>query len=319
MRTIAFLFALGLVVSAQEDTQEEQKYDLKYRGKTGDTFRADIEWTYELDIKGDDATVEQVRAANIFFQIEKLTVKGTVVRKFTRGVDEDRAGQVHIEYQKAKITGTVNGEEIEYEFTKGEKRPDLWGDQIGGLLAVIFAVGKKYRLEGDGKVEFNDPNQEAAGEVLDLVMQAVVRMPDGPVAAGAEWTKVFKTVRAQKRNGARFEVTQETKLEGVEDELALITATLTGKQLEPEKKEEPKEEGGEGAGEEQPQDDSEQEASSGGRMEIVFDVEKGIVVSYESSGQSRFYYKGFDEEGNEQELEVTLKGTSKFLPSEDED
>lgn len=304
MRTIAFLLAVGLVAYPREGKQEApEKHDLKYKGKEGDTYEANFDYTVELKVKGDETSLEQARSAVAFLRFEKVHIKGTVVRSVTREFEGDRAGRIQVQYKEARFTGVYDGEKFDYSFTRGKQPQGLQG--AGQYIYWFwFMPATTYRLEQDGRCEFSGQNQDATGEVMGLVTQGIIRLPRDPAVAKQEWKQVFKTANKQRQTGGRYEVTQTSKLDGVVDGMAIVSTTLGGKLVFPEKAE---------AGSEESE-----EASFEGSVETVFDVAKGQTIYSESSGEYKSRNKWNDNEGNEHSIDTVMKAKNKISPLEKE-
>ena len=78
--------------------------------------------------------------------------------------------------------------------------------------------------------------ESLAGEALDLAANAIVRLPEKPVAAGEEWTLEWKGAHKQKDNEGIFAFKQKAKLERIEKPVARLSFEITGKLEIPEAK-----------------------------------------------------------------------------------
>lgn len=286
MRTFALALLVCGAAAAQGDGGEVR---LEYRWPRGSKQKLDVDLSLELKMDGTETAINFIRSSAEFFSFEKIHLRAEGERTVLRSREGDP--RVHLAYASATVEGRYDDQDFSYRFERG-KAPD--GDKLRGILWLIFLAGKTYSVRPDGDCEFEDKNQDATGEVLDLISHGLLRLPDVVVSPGAEWEKTFETKRIQKDNRGRFEIVQKSKLEKVERGKAHIASTFTGRIVLPE---------------ERSVDPNVEKAEAGceGECRLVFDAERGEPVSSESKGKVRFYYKGTDPNGGgDHELEIQL-------------
>jgi hypothetical protein len=293
MRLAAVAAALLLV--------QEGGRELKYGGKRGDKTAVTGEVTLKLKIDGTDAITNLVRSSMEFLSFSEIRIKGDGVRRWT-GSSAKGAG-LKVEFATARVEGTYDDEAFRFDFERGAPPGDLSTNKLKQICWFLSMGGPDYRVGPRGEYASNDPNKEAWGEALDLVVNGLVRLPGKPMAAGEEWTSVWKGTNKQKDNEGIFAYRQKAKLEKFERSVARITFESTGKLEIPEAKRDKNAEV--------------QETAYEAKGTAAIDLETGLAVSHETSGAVRARYKGIDPNtGEAHELKVDFEVASKFASKE---
>jgi len=293
MRFVALLIGLLFL--------QDPSHELGYRGKKGDKNPVTGDVVLKLKIDGTDALTNLVRSSMEFLSFSKIHVKGEGLRKVS-GITEKGTG-IKIEYAAARVEGVYDDEPFGYDFERKAPPEGLASDKLKQICWFLSMGGPDYRVGTRGEYASNDPNKDAWGEALELAVNALVRLPEKPVAAGGEWSAAWKGAYKQKDNDGRFAFSQKAKLEKIEGKRARITFGSTGILEIPEAKREKNAEV--------------QETKYDSKGFIVLDLETGGVVTSDSTGSVRARYKGTDPNtGETHELKVDFEVESKFTTKE---
>jgi len=285
------LALLAAVLFVQDGARE-----LKYGGKKGDKTAIEGEVTLKLKIDGTEAITNLVRSSMEFLSFSEIRIKGEGVRRVT-GPSAKGVGH-KVEYAAARVAGTYDDEPFQFDFERGAPPGDLTTSKLKQICWFLSMGGPDYRVGSRGEYASNDANKEAWGEALDLVVSAVVRLPEKPVAAGEEWTLEWKGAYKQKDNEGIFAFRQKAKVEKFEKTVAHISFETTGKLEIPEGKRDKNAEV--------------QETTFEAKGTLGLDVESGLAVSHDTTGAVRAKYKGVDPNtGETHELKIDFEATSR--------
>jgi hypothetical protein len=289
MRFIALLSGLLFL--------QDPAHELTYRGQKGDKNSVTGDVVLKLKIDGTDALTNLVRSSMEFLSFSKIHIKGEGVRRVTRTAPKGTG--IKIEYATARVEGVYDDEPFEYDFERKAPPEKLAEDKLKQICWFLSMGGPDYRIGTKGEFASNDPNKDAWGEAMEIAVNALVRLPEKPVAAGGEWSAAWKGAYKQKDNDGRFAFSQKAKLEKVEGKRARIAFEATGTLEIPEARREKNAEV--------------QETKYDAKGFIVLDLESGGVVTSESTGSVRARYKGTDPNtGEAHELKVDFEVESKF-------
>ena len=287
--------ALGLLL-VQDGARE-----LKYGGKRGDKTEVAGEVTLKLKIDGTEALTNLVRSSMEFLSFSEIRIKGEGVRRVTA---PSAKGTGHkVEYSAARVAGTYDDEPFQFDFERGTPPADLSTSKLKQICWFLSMAGPDYRIGTRGEYSSNDANKEAWGEALDLAINALVRLPEKPVAAGEEWTLEWKGTYKQKDNEGIFAYRQKAKVEKFEKSVARIAFETTGKLEIPEAKRDKNAEV--------------QETTFESKGTLGLDVDSGLAVSHDTTGAVKAKYKGIDPNtGETHELKIEFNVTSKITPKD---
>jgi hypothetical protein len=271
--------------------------DLSYGGKKGDMSGLAGDVALKLKIEGSDAITNLVRSSMEFLSFSEIHIKGEGVRRLTGPTAKGMGHKV--EYETARVDGTYDDEPYGFDFTRGSPPGDLTTNKLKQICWFLSMGGPEFRLGPKGEYSSTDPNKDAWGEGLDLMVNGLVRLPDKPVPAGGEWTADWKGAYKQKDNEGMFTFQQKAKLEKVEKGVARIAFELTGKLEIPEAKRDKNAEI--------------QETKLAAKGAISIDTATGLITSHESAGSVTARYKGIDPNtGETHELSIEFKVDSRF-------
>ena len=298
MRTLALLLICAAVVVAQDTTD---KVALEYKFDNRRPHDVSLNFTLGLKFEGSETAIDYISSSSPFFSFEKIQMESDGVIRNLRSRRGSDSGRIRLRYDEARISGVYDDEDYEYDFKRGVQPEDLEEDKLKGFVWIIFWAGKTFELTKDGEYKSEDKNQDAGGEVMDIIQLGVTRLPSVPISIGAEWEKTYKTKNRQKEDKARFELTQKSKLVKLEDGKATIKSTLTGKAVDGEAKENAYTE--------------DAKSTVKGEMTIVLDTKSGRVISWKSKGEIRYSFKGADpNSGEDLDLEIILTIKSELSP-----
>lgn len=272
-----------------------QDHSLEYGLSKGAKRDVSVEMTLGMKITGTEQAINFLRSSAPFFSFEKIHLRADGIGERAGG------GKCRLQYDEGRIDGRYDDQDYEFDFSRAAPPGDLEKNKLKQLLWFIFWAGKEFTVTKQGEFHAEDKDQDATGEVMDHWFLSVLRMPEKPLRVGETWEKTFLTKREQKDNKGRFEVTQKSKLEKVVAGKAHLSSTMAGTLILP--KDAPKDPNAEKS-----------ESSVDGKTSAVFDLKSGEIVSSESSGKVRFYWKGTGGDGEEMELEVVLSVDAKIAP-----
>ena len=236
-----------------------------------------------------------------FLSFSEIRIKGEGVRRVT---GPSAKGMGHkVEYSAARVAGTYDDDPFQFDFERGAPPGDLSTSKLKQICWFLSMAGPDYRVGSRGEYASSDANKEAWGEALDLVINALIRLPEKPVAAGEEWTTEWKGTYKQKDNEGIFAYKQKAKVEKFEKSVARLTFESTGKLEIPEGKRDKNAEV--------------QETTFEAKGALALDLETGLAVSHDTTGAVRAKYKGVDPNtGENHELKIDFEATSKFTPKD---
>ena len=263
----------------------------RLRGQDGVTLKVD----------GTEAITNMVRSAMEFLQFQKIHIRGEGARKVAKA--DKKSVEFHVEYDTARVDGSFDDEPYEFDFERKTPPEGLDKDKLKQICWFFSMGGPQFIVDPKGSYKSTDPNKDAWGEAMDLVANGVVRLSDKPVKAGEEWTSDWKGQYKQKDNDGRFNFTQKSKIEKIEEKdgrkLAHISHVLTGTLDIPEAKRDKNAE--------------KQETKLEAKGTLVLDVESGAIVSSTAKGTVIAEYKGLDPNtGDSHELKIQFGVESKF-------
>ncbi|HTF57215.1 MAG TPA: hypothetical protein VK661_08280 [Planctomycetota bacterium] len=280
---------------------QETSHDLAYGGKRGDKTPVRGEATLKLKLEGTEAITNLVRSAMEFLSFSEIRIKGEGVRRVTKTAA--KGAGIKIEYATARVEGKYDDEPYGFDFERAAPPGDLTTDKLKQTCWFLSMGGPDYRVGPKGEYASNDPKKDAWGEALDLAVNALVRLPEKPVASGAEWTSEWKGAYKQKDNDGIFAFRQKSRLEKVEEKggrtLGRITFDTSGKLEIPEAKRDKNAEV--------------QETTFETKGTVLLDLGSGLVASHECAGAVRARYKAIDPNtGETHELKIDFEITSKL-------
>lgn len=281
---------LLLVLFAQDEVKFEYKFERGQKFECRQTLRI------ALEFKGDEDTVEKVKALHPFLSFRELAVEGEAEHE-TKTTDQEKAS-IRIRWLKARYFGHYADEDFEYNFTRDKPEQVGGDDKLKQMMYFLFVAGRAHDLYRTGEcVDTGDKNKDLNGEILDLFAFCYPRFGDEPVVkVGGEWTVEWKSRRTDKDSGKHIAMKQVGKLEKVEGRLAHLTLKFSG--------------------EYDPKDDENanpyREAKITGEATVVFDIEEGRVVKCEARGEQVFRYKASDPNGlGDFDVTIVLKSEGK--------
>lgn len=275
---------------------QETPIRLEYRAERGAKVSVAGDMTLKLKIEGTEALTNLVRSSMEFLSFSEIRIKGEGVKRAAK------QGQVQIEFRTARVEGTYDDEPFGFDFERKAVPPDE-SNKLKQICWFLSMAGPIYRLARRGEYASNDPHKEAWGEAIDLAANAIVRLPEKPVAAGDEWTVEWKGGCRQKDNDGVFAFKQKAKLEKIEKPAARISFETTGKLEIPEAKRDKNAEV--------------QESLFETKGTLTLNLDTGLVTAHDSTGAVRAKYKGLDPNtGETHELRIDLEVTSKLTPKD---
>jgi hypothetical protein len=286
MSTLALVALLAVqsdAVTLKYGTEKSSKDKVYYEGKLG------------IKLTGSEQALNFVRTMHPFLSLEKLVVRAEGSHQVT-GPKRHKA-----EFDEARVEMRYDDEDREYDYTKGMP-PESDKDKVKQIMWFFAAGGKNYTLSEAGEYRSDDPNQDGNGEAMDLVANAITRMPDQPVKQGDAWEKEWTGSRSEKNKKGVFNYKQKVTLEKIEErngkKVATLASVLTGQLNAP-------------PGE---RDKSAEEAwtKCEGKSKLVLEVETGRILSTEGQGKVTAYYRSTAEDGSKNEITMTFTSEGKM-------
>ncbi len=275
---------------AQEGRVEgvKPKYATEKSGKD----KVFTEMTMGIKIEGSDVMANFVRSMHPFLSIERMVARAGGTRQVTG------PKKVRVENDEARVELRYDDENHEYDYTKGDPMPGAQ-DKLKQMLFFFAAGGKNYSLSAEGEYKSDDATQDHNGEAMDLIANAITRMPDKPVKEGDTYVKEFTGLRSEKNKKGKFAFKQSVKVEKIEEKdgkrVVTLASDLTG-ELKDAK------------------DPSAEEnwTKCEGKTKTRIEVETGRVLYSEGSGKVTGYFRNTAENGARQELTLTFSISGKL-------
>lgn len=208
--------------------------NLSYHAKPGDHAPASGEFTYALHVIGLGVHVKRVRASSPASAIEQFQATRTGRRIMSPG--KDGVNHVEVVFDSAHVEGRTRDTTFQFDFDEASGAVPGEDDirQFSWTLAAAprrFALGPK----GEYHVENGSPDNHA--DAIGVIVDLPVRLPDGPVNVGDQWTVEWTGISRQ-NDGATFRFRQNAQLEAITDgpsPRARITFSTSGTlQIAPE-------------------------------------------------------------------------------------
>lgn len=280
---------LLLAILAQDEVK------LEYKFKRGQKFECRQTVRLVLDFKGDEDTVDKVKALHPFLSFKELTVDGDAEHE-TKKTEKEKAA-IQVKWKKAKCSGNYADEDFEYTFSKDKPEQVGDDDKLKQMMYFLFVAGRAHDLYKTGECEdTGDKDKDLNGEILDLFAFCHPRFPDKALKVGEEWAVEWKSRRADKETGKHILMKQVGKLEKVEGKLAHLTLKFSGEHDVKDKEDA----------------NPYREAKIAGEATVVFNIEEGRVVKCEAKGENVLRYKGSDPNGlGDFDVTIILKSEGK--------
>lgn len=269
---------------------------LEHRGKRGQAADYDQIIQFGIEFKGPEDQVDRVKALSPFFSIENMVIEAVATHEVLTA-PKDGAPLWRQRFAKAKIHGTYAGEEFEYRFA-ADRKEEPGDDKLKGIAYALFLAGRSHKLSKRGAMEDLDPNKDPNGEALDMILYPMPRFRDVPVKVGDSWSEEWTTRTQDKDGGHRLRLKQSVTLEKIENGVAHLRVELGGEIQKPA--------------------DAKgwtEQVTPKGDARVRFDVERGHVVGYESSGVVDIHIKGTDPNtAEEYDVHLLLRGRGRLAP-----
>jgi len=168
-------------------------------------------FTYALHVKGFAIHVNQVRSSSPMSAIELLQATRHGRRVMSAG--EDGTNHVEIIFDRAHVEGRTRDNTFQFDFDEASA-PAPGEDPLRQFSWVLAAAPRRFMLGPNGEYQPTNPNQEAHAEAIGVIVDLPIRVPDGPVQAGAHWNGEW-TGTSRKKDGARFHYRQSAQVEEI--------------------------------------------------------------------------------------------------------
>jgi len=185
--------------------------NLRYHAKPGDSTPARGEFTYALHVNGFAIHVNQVRSSSPVSAIEQLRATRNGRRVMSAG--EDGANHVEIIFDSAHVEGRTRDKAFQFDFDHASG-PALGQDQLRQFSWALAAAPRRFALGPKGEYHPDNPNQDGHAEAIGVIVDLPIRLPDGPVHVGDQWSGEW-TGTTRKKDGASFQYRQNAQLEEI--------------------------------------------------------------------------------------------------------
>lgn len=197
---------------------------LEFKGTPGECA-ASGGFTTTLDVTGPPILTRQLTGANALLALQSYRVSGEGRRTIEAG---DDGCVVLTQYDRAHADGVFNNKPFEFDLTP--VRPEyVKEDKLTEIAWGLSMTGRKHVLGPKGEYRLAKRDADAHGEALALLIDAPVRLPEGGVNVGQEWTTEWTGEFTHKDTNARFGYRQTAVLQQVTDGKAHITFVTSGK------------------------------------------------------------------------------------------
>ncbi len=274
--------------------QDELK--LEHRAVRGQSVEVHQVVRFGIAFKGDEDWAERLRALSPLLSIQDFVLDAEATHEVVRA-PKDGAAIWRVKYGKAKVHGLYDDEKFEYVFS-ADRKEEPGEDKLKAMVYSIYAGGRSHKVTRSGEMEDFDPNKDPNGEALDLICYPLPRFQDKAVKAGDSWTNEWLSRTKDKDSGYRIKFKQTVTLEKIEDKIAHLKVVLGG--------EIQKAEGAKGFA---------HTVTPKAESSVRFDLDKGQVVAYDSTGEVDVHIKGTDPNSTDEiDVHLILKGQGKLEP-----
>jgi hypothetical protein len=168
-------------------------------------------FTYALHVKGFAIHVNQVRSSSPMSAIEQLQATRHGRRVMSAG--EGGTNQVEIIFDRAHVEGRTRDNTFQFDFDQASA-PAPGEDPLRQFAWVLAAAPRRFTVGPNGEYRPNNPNQEAHAEAIGVIVDLPIRLPDGAVTVGTQWSGEW-TGTNRKKDGARFQYRQSAQVEEI--------------------------------------------------------------------------------------------------------
>lgn len=270
---------------------------LEHKGKRGQSTAFKQTVRFGITFKGEEDTVDKIKALTPLFSLQDFALEGESTFEVLKAPKDGSILWKGI-YEKARIHGTYDDEEFEYNFTR-ETKVTTGEDKLKDLVYTIFMGGRSHKLSKLGVMEdVLDPNKDPNGEALELILYPMPRFQDKAIQAGETWTEEWLSRTTDKDGKHKIKFKQTVTVEFIEAGVAQLKVRLGGQM---HKTEELK--------------SFTHAVTPQAEATVRFDIEKGHVVGYESNGSVDIHVKGADPNSTEEyDVHLILSGAGKLDP-----
>lgn len=183
------------------------------RGTPGQSVEARGGFTTTLDLGGNAGVIRQLTSSNPLLALKIFKVSG----EGRRAIEGSEHGcVVRIRFDRATAAGQFG--EQPFEFEVSPVKPENFAEDKAVEIAWGMAMaGRHYVLGPKGEYWPGKADVDAHGEAMAILVDAPVRLPDGQVCVGQEWTTEWDGSRTHKDTGARFRYRQNAVLQELTD------------------------------------------------------------------------------------------------------
>jgi hypothetical protein len=171
-------------------------------------------FTLNLDVQGPAALVSQVRASAPILSIERMQVSGNggqVISANSQGSD------VQVAFEKARVEGIYKSKPFQFDFEQSNRPKNLEQDPLQLISWVYSLGGRRFSRGVLGEYTIGDEKTDAQTEAMGVIIDAPVRLPEGPAKVGDEWTSEWKGARAESETQGVFRYRQTAQLRKIEE------------------------------------------------------------------------------------------------------
>lgn len=199
---------------------------LVYRGTPGESVAVRGGFTTTLDVSGPPILTRQLTGTNPLLALQTYRVAG----EGRRTVQADERGcAVGILYDHAHVEGIFGSKPFDFDVSPAI--PENFKEDKLVEIAWGLAMGGRHYLLGP-KGEYRPAKADAHGEALALLIDAPVRLSEGGVNVGQDWTTEWIGECTHKDTNARLQFRQTAVLQQLTDgssPQAHITFVTSGK------------------------------------------------------------------------------------------
>lgn len=281
--------AVALLLLAQDPLR------LEHKAKRGQSIDCHQIVQFGIELKGDEEWVDKIKALSPLLSIQNCIIDSEATHEVIKA-PKDEPALWRVKHLKGRVHGTYNDEAFEYNFA-ADRKVEPGDDKLKAMMYTLFAGGRTHALSKLGAMEDKgDPNKDPNGEGLDLIVYPIPRFQDKAIQAGDRWTEEWLSRTKDKESGHRIKFRQTVSVEKIDGAVAILKVVLAGEMQKPA--------GAKG---------NTESVTPKGEASVQFDIEKGQVVGYDSTGSVDIHFKGTDPNSTDvYDVHLILKGHGKM-------
>jgi hypothetical protein len=198
------LWLAGLILMAGAE-------NLAYRA-TPASGPIQAEMTYSFAVTGPPTLTSQLLGGNPGLSIQQL--RATRRGRRVISAAEDGRSRVEILVENAQVEGRTQDKPLQFHFDGGPAPADLAADPVRQFAWSLSVTPRRYTLGAKGDYRL-DAGHDAQTEATGVILDAPIRLSDGAVNVGDEWSSDWTGNGRRKKDDAVFHYHQTARVEEI--------------------------------------------------------------------------------------------------------